>query len=133
MGFMDQLRQLLVKQREEPQHTELIFVVLPEALEPDERHMRYEEPIDGELQLHGLGYVSGGGTQLGPENADGSEDIEFCGVDVDTTDVPAARELLRAYLPAIGCPAGTRLEYRENERSLMDEYDGSRWSTGKPR
>ena len=133
MGFLDQLRQLLGKQRETPQQTELIFVVLPEALDPEERGLRYEDPIDTELQLHGLGEVSGGGTQLGEEKADGSRDIEYCGVDVDTTDVTAAREFLRTYLPTLGCPPGCRLEFRENGLNLRDEYDGTEWSIGMPR
>ena len=80
-----------------------------------------------------LGEVSGGGTQLGEEKADGSRDIEYCGVDVDTTDVAAAREFLRTYLPTLGCPAGSRLEFQENGLNLRDEYDGTEWSIGMPR
>ncbi len=63
--------------------TFLIYILLPEPLQPLERGSRYEDPLEAELQLAGVGFVSGGGSSLGPEGADGSAEIEFCGVDVE--------------------------------------------------
>jgi hypothetical protein len=114
--------------------TWLIYILLPEALQPLDRAARYEDALKAELGLAGLGYVSGGGSQLGEEKPDGSRDIEFCGIDVDAYDVGAARALLRRHLPELGCPAGTQLHYRDQaDEPLLDEYDGAEWRLGLPR
>ena len=120
-------------ERDEPEHTELIYIYLPESRGPIDRGDSYEDPIDDELQLRSLGYVSGGGSSLSDELPDGRREIVDCGIDVDAVDVDAARELLREQLPSLGCPAGTQLHYREGDTPLQDEYDGSNWALGKPR
>ncbi|MFN3521170.1 MAG: hypothetical protein ACK4YQ_02895 [Phenylobacterium sp.] len=96
------------------------------------REERYETHLEAELQLSGLRWVSGGGTLMSAEKADGSRDILSCGVDVDAHDVSAALELLRAHLPSLGCPVGTRLEHQESDSALYDEYDGKRWVVRHP-
>ena len=131
--MIERLRSLLDVKRHDPGVTELIYVYLPEDLDPVERHARYERMLDAELQLHALGYVSGGGTLLGDEDGSGDRDVLFCGVDVDTNDVTAARTLLREQLPSLGCPPGTQLHYRESDLPLQDEYDGAEWRLALPR
>ena len=114
--------------------TSLIYVVLPEPLEPLDRGSRYEDPLEAELNIADVGFVSGGGSSLGEERADGTREIEHCGIDVDAFDVDAARELLRSHLPALGCLAGTQLQYRdETDVALQDEFDGAEWQLGQPR
>ena len=120
-------------ERDEHEATELIYVYLPESLGPVDRGKRYEDPIDDELQLRSLGYVSGGGSSLSDELPDGRREIVHCGIDVDTNDVAGARELLREQLVSLGCPVGTQLHYREGETPLQDEYDGSDWVLANPR
>lgn len=133
MSVVDQFKRLLgVKPIPEPEDTELIYIHLPEPLEPEERELRYGDPLDAELRLRRLGYVSGGGTMQSAEKEDGSRDIEFCGVDVDSNDVAAARQFLREHLPLLDCPAGTRLEYRSGGVDLQDEYDGAGWLVERP-
>lgn len=113
---------------------ELIYVFLPEALDPLDPWDQYAHPIDAELQLNGLGFVSGGGSLMSEEDDDeGIPIVEFSGIDVDTDDVPAARELLRLHLPELGCPAGTELHYSEAGVPLQDEYDGYEWQLRRPR
>jgi len=133
MDIVQKLKGLLVRKPPKPADTELIYVYLPGSVEPIDRGALFEDPLNEELQLKGLGEVSGGGTQLGEEKADGSCDIEFCGIDVDTTDVSGARELLREQLVLLGCPPGTQLHYREGGRPLQDAYDGRTWALGGPR
>ena len=77
MSIIDRLKGLL--SHKPAVSPELIFVRLPEPLEPNERGDRYEDPLNAELQLAGLGEVSGGGTQLSELRADGSRTIEWCG------------------------------------------------------
>lgn len=107
---------------------ELIYVFLPEALGPMDRGDKYEDPIIDELERLGLGEVSGAGTQLGDEGPDGRRPIISCGIDVDTNDVAATREALRALLPKLGCPKGTQLQYEMSGNPRQDEYDGQDWS-----
>lgn len=63
------------------------------------------------LQAQQLGEVSGGGTQLGPSEADGSQAPVAVDIDVDLVDaelgLPAFRAALKKLLP----PEGTELSY----------------------
>jgi hypothetical protein len=108
---------------------EPIYIYLPEALEPEERGPRYGDWLDAELKLFGLGFVSGGGTLLA-EDEEGERAIISCGIDVDTSDVDAARALLREHLPDLGCPRGTELQYSE---ALCDHFDGRHWAMARHR
>ena len=132
MDMIDRLKMLLARASAKPAQTELIYILLPQDLDPFERHVRFADPIDVELRLAGLGYVSGGGSLSRADDEDGSQEAEFCGVDVEATDVPAARDLLRRLLPALECPTGTQLHYREAGEPLQDEYDGTDWVIGRP-
>ncbi len=134
MSFFERLKSLLgFRPEAEAMETELIYVYLPESLDPADRGDRYEDALQVELRMAGLGNVSGGGSSLGDELEDGTRPIEFCGIDVDVTDVDAGRALLRDHLPGLGCPPGTALQYRKGDRPLQDEYDGVGWILAQPR
>ncbi len=133
LNIVDSLKRLLSRPTPEPSgEGQLVYVYLPESLEPEQRAARYEHPLEAELQLSGLGWVSGGGSLLSSERADGSREILHVGVDVDALDVPRVRDLLRTHLPQLGCPAGTRLQYEELGQDLQDEFDGSLWILAQP-
>ena len=106
---------------------ELVYVFIPESIGPVDRGDKYEDPIIDELERVGLGEVSGAGTCLGEQRADGTRLIESCGIDVDTDDVEAARAALRTLLPKLGCPKGTQLHFTASGKELQDEYDGADW------
>lgn len=116
---------------EEQRPTEFVYVVLPEDIEPDERNGRYEATLDAELQLIGIGFVSGGGTALSEPNANGDRTTEYCGVDVEAYDVDAVRRVLREHLPELGCVAGTQIQFGPGQ-SLMDVFDGEDWTLDQP-
>lgn len=131
---MDMLRRMFEKKRP-PAPKDLphsIYIMLPEAIGPTERYDQYGDPIDAELQLTGLGCVSGGGTATGPEDADGIEKIYGCGVDVDTHDLNGARTLLRQHLPSLGCPIGTELQFQVDGVHRHDLFDGNHWALDLP-
>ena len=65
--------------------------MLPESLMPLERGDKYEDPIEATLNDLGLGEVTGGGSQLGDQQLDGTRPIEFCGIDVELTDLDQGR------------------------------------------
>ena len=113
--------------------TELVFIVLPEALEPDRRYSKYERFLDAALRILKLGYVSGGGSNLSAPRQDGSRDIDWVGVDVDTINVDNCRALLREHLPELGCLPGTVLQYDSYDDMFQDEYDGREWHLARPR
>lgn len=118
----------LAAKMEEPLDTRYMMIVLPEDLDPMERHLRYSVSLDAELRLAGLGCSEGGATMLSEENAQGARDVLFTVVDVDATDVDRARALLRLHLPELGCPVGTLIQYDE----LEDRFDGERWLLAQP-
>ncbi len=133
LNIVDALKKLVSKPIPEPSgEGHLVYVYLPESLEPEQRAARYEDPLEAELKLSGLGWVSGGGALLSAERADGSREILHVGVDVDALDVSRVRDLLRTHLPQLGCPAGTCLQYEEFGQDLQDEYDGSLWVLARP-
>jgi hypothetical protein len=136
MSFIEKLKALLIGARHEQseaKHTELIYIMLPEPLQPTDRGTKYEDPLDAELRLAKLGYVSGGGSSLSEEVPDGTREIEWCGIDVDTTDVDQARALLRQNLPELGCLKGSALQFRKGDIPLQDEFDGVGWQLDLPR
>lgn len=118
----------LAAKMEEPLDTRYMMIVLPEDLDPMERHLRYSVSLDAELRLAGLGCSEGGGSMLSEEDAHGRRTVLFTVVDVDATDVERARALLRLHLPELGCPVGTLIQYDE----LEDRYDGERWLLAQP-
>jgi hypothetical protein len=136
MSIVDKLKALLVGSRNEQvdnEPTELIYIMLPEPLQPMDRGGKYEDPLDAELRLENLGCVSGGGSSLSDEKPDGTREIEWCGIDVDTLHVDQARALLRDHLPELGCLKGTCLQFRKDDVSLQDEFDGVQWKLDLPR
>jgi hypothetical protein len=118
----------LAARMEEPLDTSYMMIVLPEDLDPMERHLRYSVSLDAELRLAGLGCSEGGATMLSQEDAHGRRAVLFTVVDVDATDVDRARALLRLHLPELGCPVGTLIQYDE----LEDRFDGARWLLAQP-
>ena len=105
---------------------QFIYVKIPGHIEPIERG-EIEDGIEPFLREASLGEISGGGSQLGDARPDGTRPIEFCGIDIDTTDRDAARELLRSLLPTLEVPAGTELHYTRQGVRLLDRYAASGW------
>ena len=130
MSAIDDLKDLLKGSPPAmPDLGEFIYVYLPQDIDPDERYARYQEPLDAELRLHGAGWVSGGGSLMGDETEDGTQECLHVGVDVDAVDVPRAREILRDLLPSLGAPVGTRVLYHDDDdRPLEDRFDGAGWA-----
>lgn len=110
-----------------------IYIKIPNSIGPLERSEQYEEPIEEKLQQAALGTVSGGGSQLGDKQPDGTHSIEFCGLDVDVTNLEAALKLLRTELLLLNAPNGTELQYTKNGVRLQDELYAGKWTLGQSR
>ena len=101
----------------ETESTVLLYIKIPESLDPFERESKYGKPIDELLKSRKLGEVSGGGTTL---NKDGS--IDYIGIDVDTAKPKDAIPLLVEKLKTIGAPPGTVIERYKPKRETINVY-----------
>lgn len=107
--------------QEEPGTSSLfVFVKIPESIMPIERGEKYEDPLDITLKKAGVGEVTGGGSQLGEPDKDGSPTIDWVGIDVDLTDQATGLPLLKAELKRLGAPQGTTLEYELDGKTTTD-------------
>ncbi|MBW7896479.1 MAG: hypothetical protein H3C27_15325 [Opitutaceae bacterium] len=123
------------KEAQEPagEPTSFIYVKIPDGIGPIDRGDKYEDPLEEKLSAASLGHVTGGGSQLGDPRPDGSRPIEFCGLDIDATDLVRALALLRAELPSLGAPDGTELHYTVGDTRLQDVYSRGQWTLEQPR
>ena len=113
---------------------QFIYIKIPAAFGPVDRATLFEDPIDLALAAEGsLGAVSGGGSLLSKQQLDGSRHIEFCGIDVDTTDRDRALGVLRKLLPTLNAPLGTELHYTAGVEKLQDELSPEGWLVSRPR
>lgn len=111
---------------------QFVYVRIPGNIQPVER-FEIEDAIEPVLAQARLGEVSGGGSQLGDVQPDGSRPIEFCGIDIDTTDRDEALRVLRMLLPELGLPAGTQLQYTSATTRLADVLTEEGWLLECPR
>lgn len=121
---------------EEPAAGRYFNVLFPGDLDPFERHGRFGTPLDAELRLAGAGCADGGCTLYEPGDeddgdgdGDGAPRAVFTILDCEATDLDAARAIVRAHLPDLGCPAGTMVQWDEHE----DRWDGAAWHLAVPR
>ena len=112
---------------------QFIYIKIPDAIQPLDRGAVFEDQIDAALEPRELGHVSGGGSLLGNNRPDGTRPIEFCGIDVETTDRVAVLEILRRLLPDLGIPLATELHYTAAGAKLQDRFLGADWAIGEPR
>ena len=81
----------------------------------------------------GVGEVKGGGSQLGDQQLDGTRPIEFCGIDVEVTDLDRGRAILRTRLVELGAPLGTELHFTRDGDKLQDELNPDGWVVNQAR
>jgi len=129
--MIERLLHGLREKMEDPDDCTFMTVVVPGDIDPFERHYRFSVHIDAELRLAGLGCSVGGGTLYYEDDEDDEreDEIAYCVLDVDATDVHGARVLLRRHMPELGAPAGTLVQWGEHE----DRFDGDRWLLAEPR
>lgn len=123
----------MTEQEEEFDVEQFVYVKIPAPIQPLDRGTLFEDPIDDALQPQDLGYVSGGGSLLGDALPDGTRPIEFCGIDIDTTDRAAVLQILRELLPTLGIPRASELHYTANGLKLQDRFLGASWAIGERR
>ena len=90
-----------------------VFAKIMEPVGPLYRGDKYGEPLDQGLQAHGLGRVTGGGTQMDKSGA-----IEWVGIDIELADLDRGIEFTQIRLRELGAPRGSLLEYRVGEEKM---------------
>ena len=118
----------LFGEQPKPLAAELVYVRLPGRIEPLDRGDRFEDPLSALLEASGLGFVSGGGSSLGPPREDGSRFVVFAGIDIEAYDVDGVRALLREHLPLLDAPSGTQIEFSRDDVRLQDVLGSNGWS-----
>jgi hypothetical protein len=85
---------------------QVVLARITEHVEPIERGERYEDPLADFLKEHGLGEVTGGGSQL---TEDG--EIEFADVELELVNLDDAVARVVRQLEAMGAPYGSSIEF----------------------
>lgn len=111
--------------------SEFIAVKIPVVEDVDDQWHQREDRIDEVLRARGLGSVLGWGDSLGDAAPGGSRPVAFTRVDLDVSDLAAAREELRRALPAMGLPRGTEIHYTVGHSRLADIYGPAGWLLGQ--
>lgn len=83
-----------------------VLARITEHVEPIERGERYEDPLADFLKEHGLGEVTGGGSQL---TEDG--EIEFADVELELVNLDDAVTRVIQQLEAMGAPCGSSIQF----------------------
>lgn len=86
-----------------------------------------ENGIDQALAERQLGSVLGWGDSLGGARHDGSRAVAFRRIDIEVTDLAAARQLLHELLPRLGTPAGTEIHWTQDHASRVDVRTDAGW------
>jgi hypothetical protein len=110
-----------------------VYLKIPGDIQPMDRGEWFEDRIEPALAQAGLGTVSGGGSSLSDPRADGSRVIEYCGVDIDVTELEPALVLLRELLPKLPITPGTELQYTRDGAMFRDIYRDGEWVLAQPR
>jgi hypothetical protein len=110
-----------------------VFVKIQDSVGPLVRGDKYEDELQELLADRGLGVITGGGSQLGEDNPDGTPTIAFCGLDIDAEHCDEVVALLRERLPSLGAPVGTEIHYTSSGAKLQDELRGTGWAIGLSR
>ena len=134
-GDPDELEARLVAQfaAQEEDEESFAYVMVPRPLAPVERDRLLGDPLHEALVAAHLGEVTGGGSQLGEEDAEGNQAIEYVVVDLELSDVEPALALVRTELERLHAPSGTELCYSVSGEKRRDGYDGQGWRLGQPR
>ncbi|WP_084153698.1 hypothetical protein [Simplicispira psychrophila] len=112
---------------------QFVYVRIP--LQPRQRvdplHQR-EDEIDQALHAQGIGTVLGWGDSLGERRADGSRVAAYLRIDINVSDLAAARTTLQQLLPTLEAPAGTEIHYTLQGVRLQDRATATGWLLEQP-
>jgi hypothetical protein len=83
-------------------------------LKPIARGDLFEDPLDDQLRKAGLGETTGGGALLSKAG-----EIEYCGIDIEMSDVERAPAFICDALNRRGAPKGSELQFQKDGRKVV--------------
>jgi hypothetical protein len=90
------------------------YAQLNARIMPMDRGERFEDPLIEALEGTDFGQVTGGGTLGGGR----SGEIEYCGIDIDLTDIDKGVPFVCKVLTKCGAPKGSKLLYEVKKKKL---------------
>ncbi|HEU4692805.1 MAG TPA: hypothetical protein VFS23_30795 [Vicinamibacterales bacterium] len=93
----------------------VVLARMYEHVEPIDRGVRYEDPLQEALEPKNLGRVTGGGSQLNELGG-----IEFGDVEIELADLDGAASLVVETLERAGAPQGSELINLSDSRVLRE-------------
>ena len=97
--------------------TTFVYAHLNSRIMPVDRGERFEDPLIEALEQNGYGAVSGGGTG---QSEDG--EIEYCGIDLDITDMDRGIPFLIKAFDTLGAPKGSKLQYEVDGQKVEKPF-----------
>lgn len=90
-------------------------------VQPIDRSDYFEEPLNEKLAEHGIGEVTGGGTQM----ADDPDGIAFCEIEIAVKDpTEPTRDLIVGLLEDLGAPKGSVLQIAGQPDRPFGKFEG---------
>jgi hypothetical protein len=101
---------------EGPSYRHMVIAKILDSVEPIARGEKYEDPLTAVLQEHGLGKVTGGGSQLNAKF-----EVVYVDIEIHLADLEDALELTKQTLRKLGAPKGSELRFaREAVMPIVD-------------
>lgn len=91
-----------------------VFAKIMDPISATQRGRKYADPLQEALEKHGVGEVSGGGTETGDDGR-----VAWVGLDIELADLQGALDLTRRRLRELGAPAGSVLEYQRGGQDVV--------------
>jgi len=93
----------------------LVLARLYEHIQPIDRGVRYEDPLQAVLESKGLGNVSGGGSLLNELGG-----IDYVDIEIELANLDQALDVVAETLESLGAPQGSELLDASDERVLRE-------------
>ncbi|HEX6648165.1 MAG TPA: hypothetical protein VF075_01455 [Pyrinomonadaceae bacterium] len=93
----------------------LVLARFYEHIQPIDRGVRYEDPLQAVLESKGLGSVSGGGSLLNKLGG-----IDYVDVEIELANLDEALDVVAETLESLGAPQGSELLEASSERVLRE-------------
>jgi hypothetical protein len=113
----------------DPKKFMLVTIPEPPGWDNGDEYAARLEPF---LARNGAGEVTGVRTSSGLDRPDGTREPWYGQLEIQATDIEAARRLLREVMPTLGATDGSTVHYLEGDIQLQDRLVGDGWQFGEP-
>lgn len=97
--------------------TTFVYAQLNSKIMPINRGEWFEDPLAEALSEKGFGEVTGGGTMQSETG-----EIEYCGIDLDLSDLEQSIPFVADALEQLGAPRGSKLQYEVDGQKVEKPF-----------